>query len=108
MAAFRKALRAETGLGWNGGYDPLNRSPFYYPHTKKRHRISAAHRRALRPSRWKLPVAEDVWGRVGMITPWAVYYTPKNRVRLLTDAIAKIHDGRDELLTADARRKLWP
>jgi len=95
---FRKALSAEIGTVAYGPYTPLNRSEVYYPQTKKRHQLSAAYVKAITPSRWELPVANDVVNNRAVIMFWAQAYaiTPK-RAHLLTDAIAKVYENQDAL-----------
>jgi len=98
-ATFRKALSAELGVPFGTTYTPLHHSEVYYPHTKKRHRLSRAYVRAITPSRWKLPVCEELWRGRAVLSGWHIYACPPSRARLLTDAIARIHDNRDELLS---------
>ena len=97
---FRKALSAELGLGFGTTYAPLNGSDVYYPHTKKRHHLSKRYIRDITPSRWELPLAESIWRDRAVLAGWRIYACPPSRARLLTDAIAKIHEHREELLAA--------
>jgi len=60
-AAFRQALSAETGVNFGTTYTPLSHSEVYYPQTKKRHHLSQSYLEAITPSRWPLPVTEDLW-----------------------------------------------
>ncbi|MDP6379955.1 MAG: DegT/DnrJ/EryC1/StrS family aminotransferase [Phycisphaerae bacterium] len=103
-SAFRSALSAEVGVMFGGTYEPLHHSELYYPHMKKRHQLSKSYIKAITPSRWKLPVTEDLWKDSAAVTGWPVYACPTKRARLLTDAIAKIYECRADLL-AEAKRK---
>ena len=98
---FRRALSAELGVNFGTTYTPLNHSEVYYPHTKKRHRLGRAYVRAITPSRWRLPVCERLWRDRAVLSPWAIYACPPRRARLLTDAIARIHQRRGELLALE-------
>jgi L-glutamine:2-deoxy-scyllo-inosose/3-amino-2,3-dideoxy-scyllo-inosose aminotransferase len=99
-ALFRKALSAELGIGFGSTYTPLHHSDVYYPHTKRRHHLSRSYLKAITPSRWELPAAERLWRDQAVLTGWHVFACPPSRSRLLTDAIAKIHEHRQELLRA--------
>jgi L-glutamine:2-deoxy-scyllo-inosose/3-amino-2,3-dideoxy-scyllo-inosose aminotransferase len=98
LADFRAALSAELGQRFLPTYAPLNTGELYTPHLKKRHRISKAYEKAITPSRWDLPNANDLWRNRAVISPWNIYACPPSRARYLTDAIAKIHENRQELL----------
>jgi len=95
---FRRALSAELGVAFGSTYTPLNHSEVYYPHTKKRHKLSKNYVKAITPSRWKLPVVEDLWRDRAVVTGWGIYACPTRRAKLLTDAVAKIHENRAEIL----------
>ncbi len=98
VAIFRHALSAELGIPFDTTYTPLNHSEVYYPHTKRRHHLSPAYRQAIDPSRWELPVANDIWKNKAVLTPWRIFGCPADRAHLLTDAIEKIYTHRAELL----------
>jgi dTDP-4-amino-4,6-dideoxygalactose transaminase len=100
IATFRHALAAELGISFHATYAPLNQSAVYYPHTKKRHQLSPAYVEAITPSRWNLPVAEDLWCNQVVMAQWSILGCPAARVSLLTDAIAKIYEAREVLLAA--------
>lgn len=95
---FRRALSSELGIDFGTTYAPLHHSEVYYPHTKKRYRLSQSHVEAITPSRWQLPVAEDIWQNRAILANWPIYACPPDRARLLTDAIVKIYENRQELL----------
>ncbi|MDK1032193.1 MAG: DegT/DnrJ/EryC1/StrS family aminotransferase, partial [Planctomycetia bacterium] len=96
--AFRRALWAEVGVMFGGTYTPLHHSELYSPQMKKRHKLSKSYIKAITPSRWKLPVTEELWKNRAVVSGWPVYACPTKRANLLTDAIAKIHEHRSELL----------
>lgn len=98
VATFRLALAAELGISFHTTYTPLSHSEVYYPHTKKRHQLGDAYRQAITPSRWDLPVADDIWQNKAVLAQWPIFGCPPARARLLTDAITKIFENRTELL----------
>ena len=100
-AMFRKALGAELGVGFGSTYTPLSHSELYYPHTKKRHQLSRAYVRAITPGRWRLPQCDALWKDRAVVTSWGIYACPPQRAHLLTDAIARLYECRDELRSAD-------
>ena len=85
---FRRALSAELCWPFESTYAPLNHSELYYPHTKKRHALSAEYLMAITPSRWELPAAEALWKDHAVTSPWPIMGMAPTRARLLTDAIA--------------------
>lgn len=104
-AAFRRALSAELGVSFGTTYTPLHHSEVYFPHTKRRHCLSRAYLRAITPSRWHLPVCERLWRHRAVVCSWrAAGPCPPSRARWVTDAIAKIHEHRAELLATEEAR----
>jgi len=99
---FRKALSAELNWSFGTTYTPLSHSELYAPHTKRRHHLSRQYVKAITPSRWTLPVADDLWRDSAVVTSWTIYGLAPSRAGLLTEAIAKIHQHRGELLKADS------
>lgn len=95
---FQRALAAELGLEFDCTYTPLSHSELYTPQLKKRHKISESYLKAITPSRWHLPVADDLWQNKAVIAPWKIYGCPPERTSLLTDAIAKIYENRQDLV----------
>jgi L-glutamine:2-deoxy-scyllo-inosose/3-amino-2,3-dideoxy-scyllo-inosose aminotransferase len=73
--AFRAALAAELGCPVEDPYDPLNRAPLYLPHTKRRYRVSEEHWRAVDPTRFSLPVAEQA-RREAVVLPHTLLLDP--------------------------------
>lgn len=99
-SVFREALSAETGCRFHSTYAPLSHSDVYYPHTKKRNKISREYLAAITPTRWKLPVADSLWKDRAILCHWSMYGLAPSRAPLLTDAIAKLYENRAELLNA--------
>lgn len=95
---FRKAFSAELGVNFDTTYTPLNRSEVYYPHTKKRHQLSESYQKSINPSRWDLPVANDIWANRAVLTQWNIFGCPPDQAHLLTDSIVKIYENRDQLI----------
>jgi len=95
---FRKALSAELGVTFDTTYTPLNRSEVYYPHTKKRHQLNENYVKAITPSRWELPIANDIWENKAVLAQWPIFGTPPEQTKLLTDAIVKIYENGFELI----------
>ena len=102
LAVFHKALSAEAGFPFFRAYTPLTHSEVYSPHLKKRHQLSDAYVKAITPSRWKLPVVERAASEEAVIALWQVYGCTPDRAYLLTDAIAKVYEHRDELKGCEA------
>lgn len=98
VKTFRKALSAELGITFDTTYTPLDHSEVYYPHTKKQHHLSEAYQKSIDPSRWELPVANDIWANKAVLTQWNIFGCPRDRAHLLTDAIAKIYENHSELI----------
>ncbi len=94
---FRKALSAELGVVFDTTYAPLNNSDVYYPHTKKRHRLNSEYVKEITPSRWELPVAEEAYKNRAVKSQWDIFNCPPENAHLLTDAIVKIYENRNEL-----------
>lgn len=101
-SVFRNALSKELGVEFGSTYTPLSHSEVYYPHTKKRHHLTKTYLEAITPSRWKLPIADEVWKDKAVLASWNMYACPPGRARLLTDAISKIYENRAELLGISA------
>jgi len=94
---FREALSAEIGLGVSGTYEPLNNSPLYQPHTKKRYRISDEHWRAIDPRRFRLPVAEKAYREESVLMAHPALLGTKQDMERIRDAVVKIRENLDEL-----------
>ena len=95
---FQKALTAELGIEFDETYVPLSHSDLYTPHYKKRHKLDKNYLKAITPSRWNLPVSDDLWQNRAIVTLWQIYGCPREKASLLTDAISKIYENRGELI----------
>jgi len=95
-STFRQALSAELGVGFDTTYTPLSHSEVYYPQSKKRHQLSPEYIQAITPSRWKLPVADDIWKNRAVQAHWPILACSPERAKLLTDAIVKIYENRGD------------
>jgi L-glutamine:2-deoxy-scyllo-inosose/3-amino-2,3-dideoxy-scyllo-inosose aminotransferase len=95
---FREALSAEIGLGVSGTYEPLNDSPLYRPHTKKRYRISDAHWKAIDPRRFRLPVAERAYREESVLMAHPALLGTRKDMERIRDAVVKIGENPDELM----------
>jgi len=95
---FRKALSAELGIAFGTTYVPLSHCDLYTPHTKKRHKLNKTYLKAITPSRWKLPVADDLWENKAVVASWHIFACRPRKAKFLTDAIVKIHENRQDLL----------
>jgi len=96
---FRVALEAELGVEVSTVNEPLNGAPLYQPHTKRRHRLSAAHWDAVNPARFELPVAMRAY-REGVLLPHKVLLDD-DAVVAVADAIARLHEHRHALARAE-------
>lgn len=100
---FREALTAELGFEFGTTYTPLSHSELYFPQTKRRHQLSSQYVKAITPSRWQLPVADEIWRNQAVLAHWKILACPPKRARLHTDAIVKIYENRHELLSRKSR-----
>ncbi len=100
---FRRALSSELDWSFGSTYEPLNASPVYYPHTKRRHHLNPKYRKAIDPAHWELPVATDLYRHRAVVTGWPVYGVSPARARYLTDAIVKLYEHRASLRENRAR-----
>jgi L-glutamine:2-deoxy-scyllo-inosose/3-amino-2,3-dideoxy-scyllo-inosose aminotransferase len=95
--AFRKALGAEIS-GWAGGvYHPLNQSPLYQPHTKRRYHLSQEHWQAIDPKRFNTPVAERAYSTESVLLGHTHLLAEPAAMQAIVDSCVKLHDQRDEL-----------
>lgn len=97
VAAFRRALGAELGTSVGGIYYPLNRSPLYQPHTKRRHRLNDAYWAAIDPTRFHTPIAEHAFEVESVIFSHPHLLGDQRSMQAIVDACTKLHDQRDEL-----------
>lgn len=94
---FCEALSAETGLGFWGGYEPLNKTMLYQPHTKRRHRIDDCYWQMIDPARYQVPNAERMAYQEGVLTSHQGLLLELEDMDKIGDAIAKLYRQRDEL-----------
>jgi L-glutamine:2-deoxy-scyllo-inosose/3-amino-2,3-dideoxy-scyllo-inosose aminotransferase len=99
---FRRALNAETGLGFGGGYEPLNRCSLYQPLTKQRHRIDDGYCRQIDAARYVVPNAERMAYREGVCLYHPALLLEPSDMDKVGEAIAKLHANQDELRKAEA------
>ena len=97
VAAFHKALAAETGLSIGSTYEPLNDSPLYRPHTKKRHHLNEDYWKAIDPGRFRLPVAERAYREEAVVIHHPFLLAERSDMDSIAEAAAKIHTHRGEL-----------
>ena len=97
VAAFRRALAAETALGVGGSYEPLTACSLYRPHTKKRHHLSEEYWQAIDPARFRLPVCDRAFREESVVIHHPFLLADRKAMDDLGDAIAKIYAHRDEL-----------
>jgi len=97
VTLFRKALSAELGYEFWNCYAPLHRSEVYYPQTKRRHHLSHDYLAAIEPSRWSLPVVDELRERRTVLAHWPIFGCGDEGPQMLTDAITKIFENRHEL-----------
>jgi L-glutamine:2-deoxy-scyllo-inosose/3-amino-2,3-dideoxy-scyllo-inosose aminotransferase len=115
IAAFREALSAELGTRVGALYDPLNHSPLYLPHTKRRYHVGDAYWRAIDPAQFDTPVAEHAFANEAMVFSHPHLLADQEAMQSIVEACAKLQTHRDELRTwaatlgpAPEQHKLWP
>jgi L-glutamine:2-deoxy-scyllo-inosose/3-amino-2,3-dideoxy-scyllo-inosose aminotransferase len=99
---FCEALSAETGLGFWNGYEPLNSSSLFQPHTKRRHRISDSYWTKIDPARYRLPVTERAASHERVVTPHQTLLLGPEAMDEIAEAVHKLHANQDELREASA------
>jgi L-glutamine:2-deoxy-scyllo-inosose/3-amino-2,3-dideoxy-scyllo-inosose aminotransferase len=99
---FRQALQAELGCTVAPSYQPLNDCSLYRPLTKKRYRIDPSHEQAIDPSRFELPVCEDIYRRRSVTVHHAVLLAGREDMDQIAAAVAKIQAGAGKLAEAGA------
>ncbi len=95
--AFRRALGAELNTTVGGMYNPLNHSPLYQPHTKRRHHLSDEYWRAIDPTRFNTPIAERAFSTESVILSHPHLLADQDAMQAVVDACTKIYEHRDEL-----------
>lgn len=99
VTAFRKALGAELNTKVGGIYDPLNHSPLYQPHTKRRYHLSADYWRAIDPARFATPVAERAFSQESVLFSHPHLLGSREAMAAIVAGIRKLYEARAELAT---------
>jgi L-glutamine:2-deoxy-scyllo-inosose/3-amino-2,3-dideoxy-scyllo-inosose aminotransferase len=115
VAAFRAALGAELGTRAGALYDPLNHSPLYLPHTKRRYHAGDAYWRAIDPAQFHTPVAEHAFADEAVVFSHPHLLADRDAMQAIVEACAKLQTHRGELASwaagiepAPEQHKLWP
>ncbi len=97
---FREALSNELGIAVEPSYEPLNNASLYVPHTKPaRHKITEQYWKDINPARFSLPVCERIYNEESVCLHHKVLMGTKEDMQTIVDAIKKIYDNVDELLS---------
>lgn len=96
--AFQAALSAELGVPVRPPYEPLNASPLYRPHTKRRHHLSEEYWNAIDPARFALPVAEKAHREEGTILSHEVLLLDPADLEIVALAIERVRSHASALL----------
>lgn len=97
VQAFRKALAAELGTSVSGVYHPLNNSPLYQPHTKKRYHLSDEYLQAIDPTQYETPFATRAFEQESVVLNHPTLLAEPGVVQKIVDGCAKLYAARDEL-----------
>lgn len=90
------AFTAETGLAAERADPPLNRSPLYRPHTKRRFLLPGKSVEEIDPSRFDLPHARQEYERLILIHHPA-FLASRDHMNAIAEAFWKLHDAADEI-----------
>lgn len=83
-------------------YDPLNHSPLYQPHSKRTHYLSEEYWKAIDPTRFHLPVIEQMWKEESFNFDHCALLAERSELDKIVDALKKLHRNLDELKAYDA------
>jgi hypothetical protein len=97
--AFRRALSAELNAWVGGVYHPLNQSPLYQPHTKRRYHLNDEYWRAIDPTRFDTPVAARAYSTESVLFGHTHLLADPAAMHAMIDACGKLSEHRDELAT---------
>jgi L-glutamine:2-deoxy-scyllo-inosose/3-amino-2,3-dideoxy-scyllo-inosose aminotransferase len=97
VQAFRKALAAELGTSVGGVYHPLNNSPLYQPHTKRRYHLSDEYLRAIDPKRFVTPFAQRAYEQESVVLNHPTLLAEPAIVQKIVDGCVKLYAQRDAL-----------
>jgi L-glutamine:2-deoxy-scyllo-inosose/3-amino-2,3-dideoxy-scyllo-inosose aminotransferase len=95
---FREALSKEIGFPVNACYAPLNNSSLYRPLTKNRYKINEEHIKKIDPSRFTLPVCENIYENESIVLFHSILLADKSDLDSILYSIEKIKENVDELL----------
>ena len=95
---FRQALAAELGTRIGNIYEPLNNSPLYQPHTKRRYHLSEEHWRAIDPTRFQTPVATNAFATEAVVISQPHLLADVEAMQAIAEACAKIQANAAELV----------
>ena len=88
---FRKALSAELGVDVGPTYEPLNRSPYYQPQTKRRHHVGDQWSQ-IDPTRFDLPVATHAYEEEALVLPHEVLLSEWKSLATVAPAIEGVRE----------------
>jgi len=97
VQVFRRALAAELGTSVGGIYDPLNHSPLYRPHTKRRYRLNEDHWQAIDPARFHTPIAEHAFCQEAVVISQPHLLADRPAIQAIVEACAKLQTQKAEL-----------
>jgi L-glutamine:2-deoxy-scyllo-inosose/3-amino-2,3-dideoxy-scyllo-inosose aminotransferase len=95
---FRQALAAELGTHIGSVYEPLNYSPLYQPHTKRRYRLNEEHWRAIDPTRFDTPVAAHAYANESVVISQPHLLAERAAIQAIADACVKLQANPAELI----------
>ena len=104
-AQFCTALGAETQLGFEPPYEPLNHCHLYKPHTKPRYKIDKAHWKKVDPKRFSLPVSEDAHFKTGVSVHHHMLLAAKKDMEQVAEAVGKVVDNIGDLKSVERAKK---
>jgi L-glutamine:2-deoxy-scyllo-inosose/3-amino-2,3-dideoxy-scyllo-inosose aminotransferase len=90
------AFKAEIGLSAERADPPLNRSPLYRPHTKRRFLVSGKSATEIDPSRFDLPHARQEYEQLILIHHPA-FLASRDHMNAIAGALWKLHDAAEEI-----------
>jgi L-glutamine:2-deoxy-scyllo-inosose/3-amino-2,3-dideoxy-scyllo-inosose aminotransferase len=91
---FRDALSHRLLVPIDSVYEPLNRSPFYQPQTKRRYKLGDQWGQ-IDPARFELPVANRAYAKEAVVIPHEVLLTEWDELRAIVEAIEDVRKDGD-------------
>jgi len=95
---FRNALSKELELSVESTYAPLNDSPLYKPHSKKRHKLSEEYWQAINPRRFELPVCRRLYSEQAVTVRQPFLLSAPSDVQEFQQGVEKLYENRDQLI----------